>query len=84
MPVRQRVGEIIGDVSAVLCQRDRRLQQIRERELARAVFIECDGETRDGGGHADAERGVARFRNIGLAVGAQKNLRRVAAGAVSR
>ena len=45
-------------------------------KLARAVFVERQREPRDGAGHADAERGIARFGGIGLAVGSEENIAR--------
>ncbi len=59
MPIRQRVGDVIGDCSAGVCQRNPGLDQFGKREIARAVFIEREGEPCDGTGHADAERGIA-------------------------
>jgi len=48
----------------------------RQGEAAGAVFRQRQRESRDRAGDADAERGVARFRRIGLAVGPEKYLRR--------
>ena len=51
-------------------------EQIRQREFAGAVFLQRQRQSRDGAGHADAERGIARLRDIGLAVGAEKHVAR--------
>jgi hypothetical protein len=48
-------------------QLDRRRHQLRQRELARAVFLVRKGKARDRAGHADAERAVARLARISLA-----------------
>ena len=40
IPVRQGVGIVIGEDNAVARQIDRRLQQIRKRKLARAIFLQ--------------------------------------------
>ena len=69
-------AHVVGDDKAVARQLDRRLEQIRQREFAGAVFLQRQRQPGDGAGHADAERGVARFRDIGLAVGAEEHVAR--------
>ena len=59
MPIRQRIGAVVGEDEAVACQVDRRLQQFRERKFARAVFLKRQRQSRDRAGNADAERGLA-------------------------
>ncbi len=49
-------------------------EDLRERETARAVFLQRQCQPGDRAGHADAERGIARFIGVGLAVGSQKNI----------
>ncbi len=41
-----------------------------------AVFLQRQREARDGAGHADAERGIARFCVVGLAVGSEEDIAR--------
>ena len=47
----------------------------RQREFARAVFLQRQRQPGDRAGHADAERGIARLCDIGLAVGAREKYR---------
>src|SRR5947209_2502336 len=64
---RQRVRNVVLDRNAVARQRDRRRDQLGEREFARAVFRVREREPRDRAGDADGERGVLRFARIGVA-----------------
>ena len=70
----QRVGHVVGDDEAVTRELDGRLEQVRQRELAGAVFLQRQRQARDGAGHPDAERGIARLGDIGLAVGAEEHV----------
>ena len=72
----QRVGHVVGDDKTVARQLDGRLEQVRQREVAGAVFLQRQRQARDGAGHADAERGIARLGDIGLAVGAEEHVAR--------
>ena len=73
---RQRVGEIVLDRETVAREPDRRRDQLRERELARAVFLVRERKPRDRAGHADAERRVARLARIGLALLVEEHVAR--------
>ena len=84
VPVRQRIGAVVGDDNSVAREIDGRSQDFRQREFAGAVFFQRQRQSRDGAGHADGERGIARLRGIGLAVGPEEHPGVVAAGAVSR
>ncbi len=64
---RQRVRDIVLDRNAVARQRDRRRDQLAEREDARAVFRMREREAGDRAGHADGERGVARLARVRFA-----------------
>ena len=64
--------------------RNRRRDQIGQREMAGAVFLFGERKTGDGARHADGERGVARLLRIGIALRIEKALALIAAGAVSR
>jgi hypothetical protein len=76
---QQRVDQVVLDRDAVARERERRRDQVGERELARAGAIERDRQARDRAGHADPEPALARFFRIGRAVGAEKDVgRRVA------
>ena len=73
MPIRQCVGAVVRDEDTAARQIDRRLQQIRKREFSRAVFVKRQRQPRGRAGDANAERGVAGFRDVGLAVRSQEN-----------
>ena len=64
----QRIRGVVGHCDAVARQRDRRHDQIGQREFSRAVFLLGVGEPGDGSGNADGERGLARFLRIGIAL----------------
>ncbi|MET4261878.1 hypothetical protein ABIC09_006849 [Bradyrhizobium sp. S3.12.5] len=49
---------------------------MRQRELARAIFLEREHQARDRAGHTDAKSGIARLGGIRLAVGSKEYLRR--------
>jgi len=70
----QGVGHVVGEHDAVAGQIDRGLQKLRQRELAGAVFLQRQRQPGHGAGDTDAERGIARFGDVGLAVGPEKNL----------
>ena len=74
--IRQRVGHVVGDDEAVARQLDRRLDDLRQREIAGAVFFQRQRQSGDRAGHADAERGIARFVRIGFAVRAEIHVAR--------
>jgi len=63
----RRVGFVVFDRNALARQRDRRRDQLREREFAGAVFRVRERQPRDRAGNADGERGVLRFARIGFA-----------------
>ena len=65
---RQRIRGVVGDVDAVAGQRNRRRDQLGEREFAGAVFCFRQRQPRDRAGHADGERGFARLLRIGVAL----------------
>src|SRR5262249_31910939 len=58
---RQRIGDVVLDGNAVARQRDRRRDQLGEREFARAIFRVRERQPRDRAGNSDGERGVLRF-----------------------
>ena len=74
--VGQRVGHVVGDDKTVARQFDRWLDDLRQREFAGAVFFQRQRQARHGAGHADAERRIARFVGVGLAVGAEIHVAR--------
>ncbi len=74
--VRQGVGHVVGDHEAVARQFDGGLEDLRQRETAGAVFLQCLGQSGGRAGHANAKCGVARLVGIGFAVGAKKNILR--------
>ena len=71
---RQRIGDIVVDNEALARERDRRRDQIREGEFARAIFAPGELEAGDGSRHADRQAGIARLERIGLAVGVEKHV----------
>ena len=73
---RQRIGEIVLDREALARQRDRGRDQLRERELARAVLLMRERQPRDRAGHADAERRIARLLRIGFALLVEEHVAR--------
>src|SRR5262249_58197072 len=64
---RKRVGQVALDHDAVARGRERRGDELRQREFARAVTLERECQAGDRAGYADAEAGVARLARIGLA-----------------
>ncbi len=74
--VRQGVGDVIGDDKTVTGELDGRFEDLRQREMAGAVFFQRQCKSRNRAGHADTERGVARFIGVGLAVRTQKDVAR--------
>ena len=73
---RQGIGDVVVDGEPLPRERDRRRDQIGEREFAGAVFAPGELEAGDGSGHADREPGIARLERIGLAVGVEKDVLR--------
>ena len=59
---------------------NRRRDQLRERELARAVALMREREPRDRAGHADAERRFARLLRVGLAFLVEEHVARQRGG----
>ena len=53
---RQRVGKLVIDLEPFAREPDGGRDQLRERELAGAVFLVRQRQSRDRAGHADAER----------------------------
>ena len=74
--VRQRVGHVVGDDKAVAGKLDRRLEDFGQRKIAGAEFFQRQRQARHRAGHADAERGIARFGIIRLAIGAEEDIAR--------
>ena len=78
------IGEVAVDGEAVARKCDRGRDQLRQRELAGAVFAVRERKPGHRAGHADAEAGGERFLRVGLPMASRKLSRVVAAGAVSR
>ncbi len=76
MPVRQRVGGVVGDHKTVARQCNRRREQIRKLEFSGAIFFQRQCKSRDGAGHADPERLIARLPGVRFAVVTQKHVAR--------
>ena len=74
MRAGQAVGGIVGNEETISRQIDRGLQQLGKREFSRAIFFECQRQARRRAGNADAERGIARFGGIWLAVGTKEDV----------
>ena len=72
--LRQRIGAVVGDFKPSRASVIAGLRRSGEGEFARAVFVERQREPRDGAGHADAERGIARLRRVGRAVCAEEDV----------
>ncbi len=70
--VGQRLRPVVGEGEAVARHRNRRRDQIGQRETAGAVFVLGQREAGDGAGHADGKRGIARFLRIGIALRIEK------------
>ena len=70
----QRIGDVVVDGEALARERNRRGDQVGERELARTVFAPRELEPGDGPRHADGEAGKARLERIGLAVGVEEHV----------
>src|SRR5262249_48178016 len=71
---QERVEEVALDRDAVARERQRRRDQLGERELAGAEPFEGEREPRDRAGHTDAEAAFARFARISLAVLVEKDV----------
>ena len=71
---RQGIGDVVVDGEALPRERDRRRDQVGEREFARAVFAPGELEAGDGSRHADRKPGIARLERIGLAVGVEEHV----------
>jgi len=65
---RRRRQRLRRDREAIARQRNRGRHQIGQREAAGTVFLFCKRETGDGARDPDAERGIARFLRIGIAL----------------
>jgi hypothetical protein len=70
----QRIGDILFDRDAVARQRNRRRDQLRQREFARAVFRMRQRQSRDRPGHAHRQRRFARFLRIGIALRVEEHV----------
>ncbi len=63
---RKRIGDIGLDREAVVRERDRRRQQVGEREFSRAILGMRERQACNGAGHADRQRRVAGLLRVGL------------------
>src|SRR5262249_60741626 len=68
LSARQRVGNVVLNWDAVAGKLDRRCDQVREREGARAVALVGERKPSYGAWHADRQCRIARFARIGLAL----------------
>ncbi len=74
--LRQRIGGIVFDRKALLCQAYGRCDQIGERQFAGTVLLLRQCKASNGSRHADGKPGIARLRRIGLAFGVEEHGRR--------
>src|SRR5207253_8970296 len=73
-------GKLLVDRESVARELDRGRDQLRERELAGAIALMRERKPRDGAGHADTERGVARLLRVDLALLIEKCVTRQRGG----
>ena len=70
----ERIGDVVVDGETSASERDRRGDELGERELAGAVFAPGELEAGDRAGDADRKAGIARLERIGLAVGVEEHV----------
>ncbi len=70
---RQCVRDIVDDLDPVAGERDRRFDQLGEREFAGPVFFVRQRQSRDGAWHANGQGRVARFLRVGFAFLVEKH-----------
>ena len=70
----KRIGDVVVDREPLTGERDRRRDQVGERELARTIFAPCEFEAGDRARHADGKARIARLERIGLAIGVEEHV----------